>query len=42
MRRYKCDQEKAKRILEYKDLIMWNIKTEVIPVINGAAGTISK
>ena len=34
-------------ILKYEDLTiqiqrMWNVKTRVIPVINGAAGTISK
>jgi hypothetical protein len=33
---------KAKGILEYEDLIMWNIKTKVIPVITRATGTISK
>ena len=37
----------AERILKYKDLTteierMWNVKTEVIPVIVGATGTISK
>ena len=35
------------KILKYKELItkvrhMWNVKTEVIPVIRGATGTISK
>jgi hypothetical protein len=34
-------------ILKYKDLIieiqcMWNVKTNVMPVITGATGTISK
>jgi len=38
---------KAEKILKYKDLTieiqhMWNVKTEVIPVIIGATGTISK
>jgi hypothetical protein len=37
----------AEKILKYKDLTteiqrMWNVKTKVIPVIIGAAGTISK
>ena len=36
-----------KKILQYEDLTieiqcMWNVKTEVIPVIIGATGTISK
>jgi hypothetical protein len=40
-------QKKAENILKYKDLTveiqrMWNVKTGVIPVIIGAAGTISK
>jgi hypothetical protein len=42
-------QKEAEKILkyEYKDLTieiqrMWNVKTRVIPVIIGAAGTISK
>jgi hypothetical protein len=37
----------AEKILKYKDLTteiqrMWNVKTNVIPVIIGATGTISK
>jgi hypothetical protein len=40
-------KKKAGKILKYKDLTieiqhMWNVKTEVIPVITGATGTISK
>ena len=40
-------KKEAEIILKYKDLIieiqrMWNVKTKVIPVIIGAAGTISK
>jgi hypothetical protein len=40
-------QEQAEKILKYKDLIietqrMWNVETEIIPVITGANGTISK
>jgi hypothetical protein len=40
-------QKEAEKILKYKDLTiiiqrMWNVKTRVIPVIIGAAGTISK
>ena len=40
-------KKEAEKILKYKDLTielqrMWNIKTKVIPVIIGAAGTISK
>ena len=40
-------KKEAKKILKYKDLIIeiqrvWNVKTKVIPVIIGAAGTISK
>jgi hypothetical protein len=40
-------KKEAARILEYKDLTieiqrMWNVKTRVIPVVIGAAGTISK
>jgi hypothetical protein len=40
-------QKDAKKILKYKDLTieiqrMWNVKTRVITVIIGTAGTISK
>jgi hypothetical protein len=40
-------KKEAKKILKYKDLTiemqrMWNIKTNVIPVIIGATGTVSK
>jgi hypothetical protein len=40
-------KKEAEKILKYKDLIieiqrMWNIKTNVTPVIIGATGTISK
>ena len=39
--------KKTKKILKYKDVTieiqrMWNVKTNVIPVIIGATGTISK
>jgi hypothetical protein len=40
-------KKEAEKILKYKDLtieiqLMWNIKTNVIPVIRGATETISK
>ncbi|GFG31022.1 hypothetical protein Cfor_05295 [Coptotermes formosanus] len=40
-------KKEAEKILKYKDLIieiqrMWNVKTQVTPVIIGATGTISK
>jgi hypothetical protein len=40
-------KQEAEKILKYKDLTieiqrMWNVKTKAIPVIKGAAGTISK
>jgi hypothetical protein len=40
-------KQEAENILKYKDLTieiqrMWSVKTEVIPVIIGATGTISK
>ena len=40
-------KKEAEKILKYKDLIteiqrMWNVKAEVIPLIIGATGTISK
>jgi hypothetical protein len=40
-------KKKAEEILKYKDLTIekesiWNVKTNVIPVIIGATGTISK
>ena len=39
-------KKEAGKILKYKDLTvkmqrMWNVKTEVIPVIIGATGTVS-
>jgi hypothetical protein len=43
----KYDKEKTEKILKYKNLTiqiqcMWNVKTNVIPVIIRATGTISK
>jgi hypothetical protein len=40
-------KKEAEKILKYKDITieiqhMWNVKTEVIPVIIGATKTISK
>ena len=40
-------KEEAEKVLKYKDLTteiqsMWNVKTNVIPVIIGATGTVSK
>jgi hypothetical protein len=40
-------EKEAEKILKYKDLTteiqrMWNVKTNVIPAIIGATGTISK
>jgi hypothetical protein len=40
-------KKEAERILKYEDLTveterMWNIRTELIPVITGATGTASK
>jgi hypothetical protein len=40
-------KKEAEKILKYKDLIiemqrMWNVKTQMMPVIIGATGTISK
>jgi hypothetical protein len=40
-------KKEAERILKYKDFTleikrMWNVKARVIPVVNGATGTISK
>jgi hypothetical protein len=39
-------KKEAKKILKYKDLTieiqcMWNVKTNVVPVIIGATGTLS-
>jgi hypothetical protein len=39
-------KKEAEKILKYKDPTdiqhMWNVKAKVIPLINGATGTISK
>jgi hypothetical protein len=45
--RQKCDKKEAEKILIYKHLtieiqLMWNVTTNVISVIIGATGTISK
>ena len=45
--RQKCDQERSREIIKYKDLIieihrMLNVTAKVIPVILGATGTVSK
>ena len=40
-------KKEAEKVLKYKDLTvelqrLWNVKTEMIPVIKGATGTISQ
>ena len=45
--RYKCDQERSKKIFKFEALkteiqYMWNVATKVIAVLTGANGTISK
>jgi hypothetical protein len=36
-------KKESKMILKYKDLpTEWNVKTNVIPILTGATGTISK
>jgi hypothetical protein len=40
-------KKEAEKILKYKDLTteiqrMWNVQTQVMPIITGATGTISK
>jgi hypothetical protein len=47
LRRQKRDKKETEKIFKYKDLRteiqrMWNVKTNVTPVIIGATGTISK
>jgi hypothetical protein len=46
-RRQKCDQKRSQEDSKYKDTTteiqhMWNVKTNVIPVITGENGTIKK
>jgi hypothetical protein len=47
LRRQKCDKKEAERILKYGGTTtetqrVWNVTTEVILAITGAAGTVSK
>jgi hypothetical protein len=46
-RKYKCDKERTRRDFKTKNLTteiqrMWNVKAEVILIISGSTGTISK